>query len=289
MKTIIKDQHVDSDVASPSSGSEDTEHQSSSFPSSIQFSLSDARFALSYVKHKIEQRDASFGCDDGCEIQTALKHHRRISNAESRFDGFRTQSSICPSQSDTGFNSFRTQSSSGSSGTCSTDTSAKTYSSFRRPERRVVRHRMDLLEDGRGAFNIYSSEVDFVENPVSISMIEDASDDASSSDVDLVERPVSISRIEDAAATVVPASDGDRRRARCPSTVRFPSLPPKRPPPLRMHRTAATRGLVPERCSESFPPHQDVDDLSDVTHVEKANSLPWVALDFNDSKNCFGF
>lgn len=104
--------------------------------------------------------------------------------------------------------------------------SSRTYSSFCRLERSIMHHKMELLEGGdEKAFNIYTSNADFVERPLSISMIEDTP-----------------------TAKVIPAKDDNFchalriRSCHAPvarsSKVMFPSRPPTRPPPLQLHRLA---------------------------------------------------
>lgn len=128
--------------------------------------------------------------------------------------------------------------------------SSKTYSSFHRPEKNVIHHKMELLKnDEKKTFNIYTSNFDFVERSVSISMIEDAP-----------------------TVKVIPAKYDNQRHAlrRSASKVKFPSLPPLKPPPLQVHTTASrkhTHGL--SRRSKSTPSSMthDEEDVSDVTHT----------------------
>lgn len=128
--------------------------------------------------------------------------------------------------------------------------SSKSYSSFNRPERSVMRGKMELVEkDDKQTFNIYKSEVDFVEHPLSITMIEDTP-----------------------AVKVTAKSKGDTRRHPQPSSaisvrsgeVMFPSLPPARPPPLQLH-TSASRKHSSVGQHSSLPRSNFKDD--DVSHA----------------------
>jgi len=229
MMKDTKEESVDSDSASTatteySSGSEVEQYLHEVAHSPRRFSLSDARIALSYVQGKIKQLEKTFDEDDSCKTCLPPHDNRRVLSALKHHE-------------------------------CITNT----YSSFHRPERNVIRHKMELLKKDRDStFNIYTSDVHFVERPISISMIEDTS-----------------------ALEVGPVKDDKHCHALRLSKVMFPLLPPPKPPPLQLH-TAVSRK---HRRSKSLQYHHNDDDVSHVTYVETAN-MSSVVLDFENSDDC---
>ncbi len=235
-----------------------------------QFSLSDARFALSYVKCKMEKQDIMFDDDDSGRILAALKkHHRRSSSSNSILSSSETSSSSGSSRTYSSFSRperkvVRRNSSSrsflSSSQTSSSSGSSRTYSSFSRPENKRVSHKMELLQkDDDDAFNIYSSDVDFIEHPVSISMIEDT--------------PVR-------QVQVLSANDCNGNALR--STLRssramYPLLPPRKPPPLQ-------RGPAAQQTLRS---HRSDDDLSHAILMKKGRIRLLTVVDFDNSDSYF--
>lgn len=150
-----------------------------------QFSLADAQIALSYIHRKMKF-NPKFERDQQCKVLHALKQYK-------------------PS-----FSTGSASSSKTSSGSISSSSSSKTYSRYHRPERPVHHETKLLKKDSKNTVNIYTSNVDFVERQVSISMIEDTP-----------------------AAKVIPAEDDIHHH-----TLRrllVPSLPPTKPPPLQLH------------------------------------------------------
>jgi len=134
-----------------------------------------------------------------------------------------------------------------------------------------------LKNEGTKRFNIYASDVDFVERPLSVSMIEDV------------------------PSVTVLAAEEDASQSTRRSTVMFPSPPPTKPPPLQLHTSASTkytssyRRLKSNSSSKrdeesSIIPYLDAtsdDDVSIATHVEIANmSSVVVHLENTNVKDC---
>jgi len=234
-----------------------------------QCSLSDARFALSYVKRKMmKKREIAFDDDNSSKLLDALKLKHRTLSSGSSSETTRC-SSLSSSEAYSSYYSRRSTSEHTSSSFSSVETrcssyssssSSKTYSSFFRPEKKVVCHKMELFaKDDKSTFNIYSSDVDFIEHPFSVSLIEDT--------------PV----------RVVPADDDHRRHRSLPSKVMYPLLPPTKPPPL-------LRLPCQWSDSDSFSSHHSDDgDVSIVTRVEKGDhNMSGYVVDFEKSDDCCG-
>lgn len=232
MKEVTKEENDDSDAASSynteysNSSESEVEHYLQEVAlSPRQFTLLDARLALSYVQGKMKQQGIVFAKDNGCEVLSALHHHKHGS---------------------------------------------KTYSNFHRPERRIVRHTMELLDKNKeNTFNIYmSDDVDFVEHPLSVSLIE---------------------KVPAPAIRVVLAKDDDRRHALRSTRVMFPMLPPLRPPPLQLQTAAASRKYDVPRSRSNPISFDDDDDFSNATYVKaELITSPDDGMDFENSDNCRG-
>eukprot|EP00581_Thalassiosira_minuscula_P015031 CAMPEP_0183732914 /NCGR_PEP_ID=MMETSP0737-20130205/39696_1 /TAXON_ID=385413 /ORGANISM="Thalassiosira miniscula, Strain CCMP1093" /LENGTH=276 /DNA_ID=CAMNT_0025966055 /DNA_START=88 /DNA_END=918 /DNA_ORIENTATION=+ len=141
--------------------------------------------------------------------------------------------------------------------------SSKTYSSFSRPERSLVRHRLEILRKDNNKFNIYASDVDFVERPVSISLIEDAS-----------------------SLKVVPVNADNDCQGRSLSKTIVPQAPPLKPPPLQVHTAVSPKRLLDHSSLSTQDDYEEDDEVSHVTHVY--TEITPSAVDFEDSDDCCG-
>jgi len=211
----------------------------------------------------MKKQEIAFDDDDSSKLLDALKlKHRTLSSSSSlettrcsSLSSSEAYSSYRRSTSEHTNSSYSSVETPCSSYSNSSSSSSKTYSSFSRPEKKVVCHEMELFaKDDKSTFNIYSSDVDFIEHPFSVSLIEDMGDDRRR-----------------------------RRRLSLPSKVMYPLHPPTKPPPLL--RLPCQRSELDSLSSH----HSDDDGASIVTRDEKGDyNMSGYVVDFEKSDDCCG-